>query len=499
MSLKSKLRLAAAFLFFISGYSPDLLSKPKRELSDFENSILSLSVTRATPDQESPWAIQNSDVSGHAAIVIGENLVLTQASIISRAVYIQAHKVDDVAKIPMRVLFADYEANLAVLAPAEGFKLTSTKMIPLGPDVPIGSDVTLVTIENEKHLQRIKMRVLDVGLREASVGGMTLPMYSLGGQTRSGCGSDLVVRDGMLVGVCMGVVDNEPQVLTAGVLSHFLKDKLTKEEYRGFGTFGVTLLPVKSPWHRKVLGIEAGKGALRVATIFETSSFADCLKIDDVIMSVDNIVVDHRGFYSHPQWGAVPLRHYIVTKYAGDQVAVKYNRNGQIASCSRQIRRYSSQDNVVAGQSSEGPVAHMIFGGLVFRELDVDFLSIFGPDWQRMSPPSLLFVYSYQNKPTLTRRRDVVLSHVLGDGFNTGYEKLAYLILEKVNGRKVASLEDLRQQLRLEGLMREGMEFAQFDFRDGTQVTLPYDSIDEVHRRISRNYAVTDPNSFFKR
>jgi hypothetical protein len=141
----------------------------------------------------------------------------------------------------------------------------------------------------------------------------------------------------------------------------------------------------------------------------------------------------------------------------------------------------------------------MIFGGLVFRELNADFLSIFGRDWQRISPPSLLFVYDYQNEPTLTRRREIVLSHVLGDSFNSGYEKLAYLILDKVNGNRVSSLEELGVHLRLAGVMREGMEFAQFDFRDGTQVVLPYDALDEVHRRISRNYAVTDFTSFFKR
>ena len=473
--------------------------KMRRDVTDYDRSIFSLSVTRATPDPEAPWAIQNSDVSGHAAVVIGDNLVLTQASILARAVYIQAQKVDDVSKIPMRVVFADYEANLAVLTPVDGFRLNNARILPLGPDIPIGSDVTLVTIENERHIQRVGMRILDVGLREATVGGMTLPMYSLGGQTRASCSSDLVVRNGLLVGICVGVVDNSPQVLTAGVLSHFLNDKLVTPGYRGFGSFGVTLLPVKSPWHRKILGVAAEKGALRVAKVFETSPFSDCLAIDDVVVSVDQLAVDHRGFYAHLQWGSVPLRHYIVTKYAGDPIAVKFKRKGEYRSCSRQIRRFSSQDTVVAGRSSEGPVPHLIFGGLVFRELNVDFLSTFGRDWQKISPPSLLFVYDYQNEPTLTRRREIVLSHVLGDTFNAGYEKLAYIILNKVNGKRVSSLAELGVHLRLDGIMREGIEFAQFDFRDGTQVVLPYEAIEAVHSRIARNYSVTDPESFFKR
>ena len=471
----------------------------KRDRFDYEKSVLSLSVTRAVPDPEAPWAIQNLDVTGHAAVVIAENLVLAQASLVSRAVYIQAQKVDDVAKIPMRVIFADYEANLALLEPMDGHRLHNTRILPLGPEIPVGSDVTLISIENERHLQKVSMRILDIGLEEATHGGMTLPMYSLGGQSRSQCSSDLAVKNGMLVGLCLKTQDSSPQVLTAGIISHFLNDNLTVVGYRGFASFGVTLLPVNSPWHRKILGLDESKGALRVATIYETSPFSDCLLVDDVITGIDQITVDHRGFYNHSQWGAVPLRHYIVSKYSGDPVSIRFKRKGTSRSCVRKIRRFSGQDNLVAGLSSEGAVPHMIFGGLVFRELSADFLSGFGRDWQRSSPAPLLFFYTYLNRPSLTRKRQIILSHVLGDTFNAGYEKLAYLILDKVNGKEVSSLEELRANLRGGGVMREGLEFSQFDFEDGSQVVLPYETLDDVHARIAKTYAVTDPDSFFKK
>ena len=76
-------------------------SRDARDASEFERSILSLSITRAVPDPESPWAIQNIDLAGVAGVVVGENKVLTLASNLSRAVYIQAQKVDDFEKIPI--------------------------------------------------------------------------------------------------------------------------------------------------------------------------------------------------------------------------------------------------------------------------------------------------------------------------------------------------------------------------------------------------------------
>jgi hypothetical protein len=470
-----------------------------RDASEYERSILNLTVTRATPDPEAPWATQNLDLTGYAGVVVGENKILTQASILTNAAYIQAQKVDDVEKIPLRIIFADYEANLALLGPADGKSLSGVKILPIGPDIPVGSDVWLVAIENERQLQRIALRAMDIRLREASTGGMSLPTYSLSGQSRSICKSDPIIRKGALTGLCVAISETQPQALTAGVISHFLADKHTPETYRGFGSFGITLHPVRSPWQRKLLGVPAGKGALRVASVSETSPFSDCIKDDDILTGVDDIAVDHRGFYQHSQWGAVPIRHYVISKYSGDSVVLRFSRAGKLQTCSRVLRRYSSQDNAVPGPASDGRAPHIVFGGLIFRELSADFLSVFGREWPRTSPPALAFIYNYRNDPTLIRRRDLVLSNVLADEFNAGYEKLSNLILESVNGRPAISVEELKVHLKLPGIQRDGIEYAQFDFRGGVQVVLPYQGIDVVHKRIAKAYAVSDSKSFFSR
>ena len=149
--------------------------------------------------------------------------------------------------------------------------------------------------------------------------------------------------------------------------------------------------------------------------------------------------------------------------------------------------------------TSDGRAPHIVFGGLIFRELSADFLSVFGREWPRTSPPALAFIYNYRNDPTLIRRRDLVLSNVLADEFNAGYEKLSNLILESVNGRPAISVEELKVHLKLPGIQRDGIEYAQFDFRGGVQVVLPYQGIDVVHKRIAKAYAVSDSKSFFSR
>jgi hypothetical protein len=470
-----------------------------RDASEVERSVLHLTVTRAVPDPEAPWSTQNLDVAGYAGVVVGENRVLTQASIVSNAVYIQAQKVDDVEKIPMRVTFADYEANLAILSPIEGKELTGVKIMPIGGDMPVGSDVSLISIENERQLRRVEGRAMEVRLRDASLGGLAVPMYSMTGMNRSSCKSDPMIRKGSLIGICQTVAESQPQVITSGVLSHFINEKLNPEGYRGFSSLGVSLHPVRSPWQRKTLGIPAGKGALRVASVNETSPFSDCVKSDDVLHAVDDIAVDHRGFYLHPRWGMMPIGHYVISKYAGDNLSLRFSRAGKVQTCARVLRRYTSQDKLVPGPGNSSTIPHVIFGGMVFQELSVDYLSTFGREWPTKAPTPLMFIYTYLNDATLTRRRLLVLTNVLADEFNAGYEKIAHLVLESINGRPVASIEELKIHLKLPGVQRSGAEFAQFEFRNGAEIVLPYQGIDASHKRIAKTYSISQASSFFTR
>ncbi len=488
--------VAAHFMWLVF---PKAALAEVKEISSYEASILHLTVTRAAPDPESPWALQNTDISGNAGVVIGGNRVLTQASLVSRAVYIQAQRVDDVEKIPMEVVFADYEANLAVLAPVKGHSLNNVKTMNIGQDVPLGADVFLVAIENERQLQRVSLRTLEIGLRESSIGGISLPIYSLGGQARTSCKSDPIIRKGLLVGMCVGVLDSQPQVIAASVINHFLGDNLSAASYRGFPAIGVSFVPVRSPWHRKILKIAQGKGALRVARVFENSPFTDCIKVDDVLTAFDSAAIDHRGFYQHPMWGAVQLRHYIAEKYGGSPLTIHFARAGQLKSCTRNLIRFSGQESLVPGPANGGGVAHVIFGGLVFRELTADYLTVFGRDWRQSAPQELLFFYTYLNLPTAKRERKVVLSNVLGDEFNSGYQKLSNLVVEAVNGQPVTSIASLKTRLNAPGVLRGGIEYAQFDFLGGIQIVLPYKGTSEAHKRIASAYSVATFDSFYTR
>jgi hypothetical protein len=87
---------------------------------------------------------------------------------------------------------------------------------------------------------------------------------------------------------------------------------------------------------------------------------------------------------------------------------------------------------------------YVVTGGLVFQELTRPYLGAWG-DWARRAPPRLLVAIDREPDDAPGSKRIVILSSVLPDAANLGYQELRDLMVERVNGRPVASLADLRQ------------------------------------------------------
>jgi hypothetical protein len=88
---------------------------------------------------------------------------------------------------------------------------------------------------------------------------------------------------------------------------------------------------------------------------------------------------------------------------------------------------------------------YVVVGGLVFEELTRPYLSTFG-DWARRAPARLLVAMDREpEEEGGEMKRIVLLSSVLPDPANLGYQELRDQIVERVNGHEVRTLADLRK------------------------------------------------------
>jgi hypothetical protein len=115
--------------------------------------------------------------------------------------------------------------------------------------------------------------------------------------------------------------------------------------------------------------------------------------------------------------------------HVGDEVHARVLRKGAIEEIDIELRPY--QGLVPRSRYDESP-RYAIFAGFVFQPLSLDFLRTWSEWWEK-APAELLHMY-YSGMRTEERQEAIVLSQVLADDINVGYEDSDDVTVELVNG-----------------------------------------------------------------
>jgi hypothetical protein len=124
---------------------------------------------------------------------------------------------------------------------------------------------------------------------------------------------------------------------------------------------------------------------------------------------------------------------------------------------------------------------------------------VWGKDWEQMAPNELIYMWQNINRPVAGGERVVIMSRVLADDFNQGYQHLRNLVLKKVNGQEVHSLSELETLLTKSPVSRNGKPYAVFGFDFGAgDVILAANNLEKVNERLAKTYGVPRDERLFK-
>jgi hypothetical protein len=113
------------------------------------------------------------------------------------------------------------------------------------------------------------------------------------------------------------------------------------------------------------------------------------------------------------------------------------------------LRDYPAALELVPRRRNDDPPPYLIAGGLLLRELDVNYLRTWGKDWSSTAPLGLLARFNaLQEAQTPERRRFVVLTGVFPSEYTLGYQDVQDAVVEIVNGRAVDGIDDVVEALR---------------------------------------------------
>ena len=126
---------------------------------------------------------------------------------------------------------------------------------------------------------------------------------------------------------------------------------------------------------------------------------------------------------------------------------MKIWRDGKETDLTYKLPRAEYSDELVPEQSFDHPPDYVMTGGFVFVRLTDAFLRSWGADWRQRAPFRLGFYETGKVKPDRMER--VVLSQVLPDPINLGYEMLHDEVVDEVNGMKISKISDLLDALEV--------------------------------------------------
>jgi S1-C subfamily serine protease len=434
-----------------------------RDPSSVRAAVVKIFTTQQNPSYWDPWQpgwVQSPTGSG--CIIPGER-ILTNAHVVSNNTFLQVRRYGQAEKHPARVLFVSHEADLALLTVDDkGFfedvvPLPIADLPPLQQEVaalgfPAGGDSLSVTrgvLSRIEHIDYVhSARSLLAGQIDAAL--------------NPGNSGGPVVVDGHIVGIAMQVValsQNIAYMVPTPVIRHFLDD-VADGRYEGIPRLGVRTEPMENPDLRRRYEVPEGTTGVLVLGTLPGFPSGQHLKAGDVLLSIDGHLIANDGTIEFRPQERTAFTFYSDARQIGESVALGFLRGGHAMEATVPLPRPMGQGDLVAGPRYDERPAYYLFGGLVFCPLTVDYVSMWGNGYPRLSALS-------DKPPAFDGQEVLVLSRVLAAEANEGYHDLVNLIISSVDGKKPANLAELVR------LVEKGQApFVTFVASDGREVIL---------------------------
>jgi hypothetical protein len=407
--------------------------------------VVSVRVTGQDWNWRAPWEKQSPWTRTVTGVVVEGPRILVASTAFGNPLLVEVQKLGVDARTVGRVDLVDHEGPLALIAVDDPAFWEGLEPLKLEPRASSEGVVQVLRWQRSGLLDAYPATLRQVrsgrhGLSQTSI--LTIEVAS----SAEGLGeSEVVVKDGRVAGLVTGRLGDAYQAIAAPVLASFLAGA-AKGEWRSFARAGLAWQDLTNPALRESLGLLPGETGIRLTRVLPHGSAGGVLKAGDVVLEMGGAKLDATGYYQHPLYGRMLFALLFSDgRKPGDTMPVKVLRDGKRLELDLQLRAMKpEQDRVPPYVYGRGP-DYVVKGGLVFQELTRPYLASWG-DWTRRAPPRLLVAIDRDPEPEGPEPpRIVLLSSVLPDAVNLGYQQLRDQIVERVNGRPVPNLQALRE------------------------------------------------------
>jgi len=484
--------LVLLLAFFALTPSAGARGEAKLSGSAWEPSVVTIEVALKQYDYYQPWTKQTQRLR-KPGLVVSDHQILTTADELFGNTLVRMQKGGRGRWWTGQVTWLDYHANLAVLTVTNAAFWSDLKPATFGSGMPADGGLQILRW-NEGKLENRKVEFTQFVVREGQLSAVDQVVIEAGSDMQGAGWGEPLVADSHVVGL---VRAQDGRTLLATPASCILPvlDACKRQNYRGLGYFHFYWEPAENPASLAELKLPGDPRGVIVTQVPSRPDRCDeVLRPKDILLQIEGFDLDIQGDYNDPEFGHLMLENLATRhKWAGDDVKMKIWREGKALDITYRLPKFEYTNSLVPHAAYDQEPEYLIVGGLVFQPLIDPYLQNWGADWKRRAPFRLR--YYDEQPPTGDRPALVLLSQVLPDPFNIGYQDQRYLVLDKVNGQSISRLSDLRAALEKPA---DGFHIIEFMRSDSLRRMVIAAGEDEASAtaRVLKRYGIAEASHF---
>ena len=433
--------------------------------------------------------------------------LLTTAEMVANSTLIEVTIKGIRQRFRAKILLLDYAANLALLSVDNNEFWKNLRPIewhPAKSSIGLetnGVNTIKIKSSDEWIIEKGEIENLSVGYREIS--DAWFPQIKLKGFSNSGQGFP-VIQDNKTVGMILETKSGKSKAIPAEMLLEFFQHVRTNS-YVSLGHRGFiwNRLPQRST--ADYFKIPYEKPGIWITKVLTYGTGSEVLERGDYLTKIDKWELSHDGKITHSKWGLSLFDLLFLDKLKiGKNIKLHVIRNGIPLVLNTKVSPYDDNNKSVNLEKIGNPPRYIIQGGFLFQELTLNYLYMWGKNWKSRAPIRLRLFLKQNNIVSIHQKKEnansnllingkpkpriVLVTQVIPDQINIGYQKLANAIVLKINGRKIQFLEDVKK-----AFAKTKSNFHKIDFLPGSNrqsAVLPTIGLHEANQRIKINFRI---------
>jgi S1-C subfamily serine protease len=441
-------------------------------------------------DWYAPWISRAPTYSGGSGFVIEGGLVMTNAHVVSDARMILLHLDNDPTPHEARVKAIGHDCDLALVEPVEPGLLDGFPAMTFGGLPELGSSVE--TYGYPVGGQRISSTRGIVSRIEKAMYAHSGTDSHLTVQTDAainpGNSGGPVIQDGRVAGVAfqaLAEMENVGYFIPSEVIEHFLKD-VADGTYHGYPDLGIQVVSLENPAARRDSKMQSDQSGVRVEFVYPESSADGFINEGDVLLAVDGYPIANDGTIAFDGL-RLSFELLLDRRLAGESVPLEILRDGERHQISVPMQVYPPF--AAYRRLYDVLPRYYVYAGLVFVPLNTEVAVALG----EKLPEHILYELYFRpiEEPLAIRREPVVLLRRLDHAVNGYMSWHRNLVVDRVNGRSIESLEELIEAIESNSGSFHAIEFAYY----GRLGVLDRQAAEDANEEILEIYGVPEDRS----